>query len=163
MRVSFTYRDEEFIQGVRQSFGSKKRFLLDVVLFGVFLLYGIFLLVTRTNLLAGVVIILVPVVYFSVIAWRHLVIPKLLYEQDSALREQITITFLEDEVIYQSANQEYLLTWDNYIAFKETIDYIYLFIFNRTLTVIPKRIFSNKEDQLQLIALLESKLVKKKK
>ena len=133
-----------------------------MLLFGVLIAYGIFLIAERSHQLAGVVIVLSAVPYLSVITWRQLVFPKTLYKKDPSLKEEITITFSEEEVIYQTAHEPFSLTWDRYLAFKETRDFIYLYIFNKTLTVIPKRAFDRKEDQQKLIGLLESKLKKKK-
>ena len=163
MKVRFKYREGEFIRGVRQSLNSRKRLFWDFIWFSLILAYGVFLLVDGRYLFAGMVLIMIPIVYGSSLLWSHLVFPKSIYKKDPSLKEEHSVTFLENEVIYQSGEQVYSYTWDRYSGFKESRDYIFLYIFNKTLTVIPKRIFANPKDQYLLLERLESKLERKDK
>lgn len=124
---------------------------------------GIYLFTKGMYPLSSLLLIAMPIMYVSIVVWRNLIYTKKLYEKDPSLKEEYSITFLENEVVYHSGQNTTALPWSSFSQFKESADYIYIYVFGRTVTIIPKRIFKSEEDLKQFRELLESKLKRSKK
>ena len=96
------------------------------------------------------------VLFFSYYA--HFVTPRLHYQRNPKLREQYHLQFSEDGLVFRSKELESRLEWSFYSKVWETPQFYFLLYGKDMFTLIPKRVFSSREQEASFRSMLKRKI-----
>lgn len=158
MKFTFKYTESEFKMAINQSHGDSNRIIFDVVLSIVMLAYGIYLSLSKSPGLLSIILVVISLLYLFVLFARNFIVPALVFRKEPKYREEYTLSFKDDEIIFTTGTLKSTLKWDFYTGMKESKDFIFLIYGKKLFTIIPKRIFKGMEEMNEFKELVRSKI-----
>jgi hypothetical protein len=157
MVLDFQYSKEEFVKSRRKYLLMSKAILLQLVIIPIaFFVYIIFLCMKGLTIFTasiGIVFLFDIYLIFMV----YIVQPGRFYERTEKFHEEYHMEFLEDKIVFHTEGIHSELLWNIFSALWENKKYYYLIQSRGSYSVIPKRVFSSKEQRKEFKELFRSK------
>lgn len=155
MKVEFTYAKKEWIQA-RRTYLWLSKTISKSQIFSSALVLVILVYYTMKGSYPGLLILLAFLWFLSICAMFYLYIiqPIYFFDKTEIFHSPNTLIFNEDEIRLETLGFE--SDMDGYDDFKESKTSFYLLHSKSSYEIIPKRVFSTKEEVDQFRAVLES-------
>lgn len=156
--LTFKYEEEDIVSAIKEHYNTSN-IRLHLFFTFAFSLLGIFVSFLPEMFFLGYTLALVmgmfSLYYYSV----YYNVPQKMFERNPDLYGRtVTFRFAEDEIYYFNDHSQARMEWAFYKQVKETRDAYLLFQDTDFLTVIPKRVFVNKREELDFRNLLKRKI-----
>ena len=157
IQFRFSYTEEEYVKAARLLTLGQKEMLLRLVVFFLLLAAAIVMLAIVADL--GFPLwwaVLAALACEATLAYLLFVeAPKKYFRGDPKLRDEFSLTFSDDGVGVQTAQIDSKLAWSLYKRVTENKSlYVIVYGDGRMMTVVPKRLFRNADEELQFRELL---------
>ncbi|MFZ1632396.1 MAG: YcxB family protein [Chitinophagales bacterium] len=111
------------------------------------------------NLFATIISVIGAGLFYYFAISRILKRAKNVPDNDGAILGENVYTFNEEQILFNSQNSEAVHRWQVIKSFKGAAKAYYLFMDSNMAIVIPKRVFSNPEEETEFKALVQRKLL----
>ena len=154
LSLSFSYQPGEYARALRRVQISKLRAVRDAVIATSVLGLAAFLwLVNGYSWVVGVM--LVSILFFGLLlGFGVFVIPALVSRSQPKLREPYNLRFSDEGVHFRTTGIDSNLSWSLYSSWRQDSDFVYLFHGPRDVTILPRRAFSNADDEALFLRLI---------
>lgn len=156
--LTFKYEEEDIVSAIKEHYNTSNirlhlffTFAFSMLGIAVCFLPGMFFLGYTLALVMGMCSLYYYTVYYNV--------PQKMFERNPDFYNRtVTFTFSEQEIFYFNEHSQARMDWTFYRKVKETRDSYLLFQDTDFLTVIPKRLFANRREELDFKSLLKRKI-----
>jgi hypothetical protein len=154
LSLSFSYQPGEYARALRRVQISKLRAVRDAVIAALVLGLAAFLWISDGySWVVGVM--LVSILFFGlVLGFGVFVLPTLVSRSQPKLREPYTLRFSGEGVHFRTTGIDSNLSWSVYSSWRQDSDFVYLFHGPRDVTIVPRRAFSNADDEALFLRLV---------
>jgi hypothetical protein len=154
LNLSFRYRERDYVRALRAHYGSRLRLRLDFAVIVVLLALGAYLWRFADMRWLGGACLFMAVAFALLLTAAFTVIPILIFRREPKFRDDYSLTFSPQGIHFQTAHIDSHLQWSLYSrVLVDTHSYV-LYHSLRQFTVIPKRVFQNREQQQAFEQLL---------
>jgi hypothetical protein len=156
--LTFTHQEKEYVAATRWFYARvyHTRFLL--ILYGIVLSLGLLLILFSEELVFGGMIASVGFIAFVVQFRTYFEMPSQFFRRNPRFREQFSLQFSEEGLLFQTKDMESKLEWAFYSKVLETSQFYMLCYDQDMFTLIPKRVFDDNEREQAFRDLLNRKL-----
>ena len=154
LSLSFSYQPGEYARALRRVQISKLRAVRDAVIAASVLGLAAFLwLFNGYSWVVGVM--LVSILFFGLLlGFGVFVVPALVSRSQPKLREPYNLRFSDEGVHFRTTGIDSNLSWSLYSSWRQDSDFVYLFHGPRDVTILPRRAFSNADDEALFVRLI---------
>ena len=154
LSLSFSYQPGEYARALRRVQISKLRAVRDAVIAASVLDLAAFLwLFNGYSWVVGVM--LVSILFFGLLlGFGVFVVPALVSRSQPKLREPYNLRFSDEGVHFRTTGIDSNLSWSLYSSWRQDSDFVYLFHGPRDVTILPRRAFSNADDEALFVRLI---------
>jgi len=154
LSLSFSYQPGEYARALRRVQISKLRAVRDAVIAASVLDLAAFLwLFNGYSWVVGVM--LVSILFFGLLlGFGVFVVPALVSRSQPKLREPYNLRFSDEGVHFRTTGIDSNLSWFLYSSWRQDSDFVYLFHGPRDVTILPRRAFSNADDEALFVRLI---------
>jgi hypothetical protein len=164
INLSFRYLESDYVRALRAHYSSRLRLRFDIIAAVVAALLGAYFWRLPDYRWLGVICVAASAVLAIILFAAFVVIPPLAFRSEAKFRDDYSLTFSEDGILFRTAHIDSQLQWSLYSrAVVDEHSYV-LYYGSRQFTVIPKRVFQSGEQQQifeQLLTQHVSKIVKR--
>ncbi|SFS77289.1 YcxB family protein [Paenibacillus sp. BC26] len=160
MKINFMYSEREIISAINQNLNLKE-LIFSVLIAAALLVYGIFQLMSGSTRIFDVFILLISILFFFIVFVRIIVVPRIVFKRQPKFKEEYVLSFNEENIIFNAGDINSTISWDFYKEIKESKEFIFLKYGKELHTIIPKRVFRNKEELNEFKTLIKSKINKR--
>ena len=156
--LTFFHDENEYVAATRWFYNRvyHTRFLL--ILSFLVIVLGFLSILLSTNLIFGSVIAIAGLILFVFNFYAYFVSPNQFFRRTTKFQEQYRLTFSEEGLEFQSKGVESKLEWRFYTKVFENQRFYFLLYEKDLFTLIPKRVFNNKDKELSFRDLLNRKI-----
>jgi len=154
LSLSFSYQPGEYARALRRVQISKLRAVRDAVIAASVLALAAFLWLSNGySWVVGVM--LVSILLFGLLlGFGVFVVPALVSRSQLKLREPYNLRFSDEGVHFRTTGIDSNLSWSLYSSWRQDSDFVYLFHGPRDVTILPRRAFSNADDEALFLRLI---------
>ena len=161
LSLSFSYQPGEYARALRRVQISKLRAVRDAVIAASVL--GLAAFLWLSNGYSWVVgVMLVSILFFCLLlgffclllGFGVFVVPALVSRSQPKLREPYNLRFSDEGVHFRTTGIDSNLSWSLYSSWRQDSDFVYLFHGPRDVTILPRRAFSNADDEALFLRLI---------
>ena len=154
LSLSFSYHPGEYARALRRVQISKLRAVRDAVIAASVLGLAAFLwLFNGYSWVVGVM--LVSILFFCLLlGFGVFAVPVLVSRSQPKLREPYNLRFSDEGVHFRTTGIDSNLSWSLYSSWRQDSDFVYLFHGPRDVTILPRRAFSNADDEALFLRLI---------
>ena len=158
VELQFRYTEDEYVSALRAYMLAKRRVWFFTGIASVVTLLGFYFLVTQSDLAATISFLCTGAFMFGLLATSFGLLPHRRFRANPQFRSEYHLWFAEDEILFQTENISATLKWEIYTEALETEKFYLLAHGEGAVTVIPKRVFRNDEQQSHFEDLLTRKV-----
>ena len=154
LSLSFSYQPGEYARALRRVQISRLRAVRDAVITASVLGLAAFLRISDGySWVVG--LMLVSILLFGLLlGFGVFVLPVLASRSQPKLREPYTLRFSDEGVHFRTTGIDSNLSWSLYSSWRQDSDFVYLFYGPRDVTILPRRAFSNADDEALFLRLI---------
>jgi YcxB-like protein len=154
LTLRFSYQPGEYVRALRRVQISKLRALRDAVIAASVVGLAAFLWISEGySWVVGMM--LVSILFFGLLlGFGVFVLPALVSRSQPKLREPYILRFSDEGVHFRTTGIDSNLSWSLYSSWREDSDFVYLFYGPRHVTILPRRAFSNTDDEALFLRLI---------
>jgi len=156
--LTFTHNENEHIAATRWFYNRVYHTGFLLILSCLVVVLGVFSILLSANLIFGGVIAIAGLVFFIFNFYAYFVNPSQYFRRNSKFQEQYRLQFSEEGLLFHSKGVESKLEWSFYSKVFETQRFYFLLYDKDLFTLIPKRVFDNKDQELAFRDLLNRKI-----
>ncbi len=154
LSLSFSYQPGEYTRALRRVQISRLRAVRDVVIAASVLVLAAFLWISNGySWVVGLMLVSI-LVFCLLLGVGVLVLPALVSRSQPKLREPYTLRFSEEGIHFRTTGIDSNLSWSLYSSWRQDSDFVYLFHGPRDVTILPRRAFSNANDEALFLRLI---------
>ena len=152
--LTFRYLESDFVRAFRAHCRTRLRLPLDVAVVLLGIGVGIYLWRSPNQHWLGVGCVVLSVLFALMLIAAFTVIPLFIFRREPKFRDEYSLTFSPEGIHFRTASIDSQLQWSLYTrALTDSYSYV-LYYGSTQFTVIPKRIFSNADQQQDFDRLL---------
>ena len=154
LSLSFSYQPGEYARALRRVQITKLRAVRDAVITASVLGLAAFLWLSYGySWVVG--LMLVSILFFCLLlGFGVFVVPALVSRSHPKLREPYSLRFSDEGVHFRTTGIDSNLSWSLYSSWRQDSDFVYLFHGPRDVTILPRRAFSNADDEALFVRLI---------
>ena len=154
INLSFRYAESDYVRALRAHYASRLRLRLDIVVTVVLVGIGVYLWQSPNLHWLGLACIVIGAAFALMLIAAFTVIPPLAFRREPKFRDDYSLTFSPEGILFRTAHIDSQLQWSMYSrALIDAQSYV-LYYGSRQFTVIPKRVFQSIEQQQAFEQLL---------
>jgi YcxB-like protein len=158
IELRFKYSEQEYISAYRKYFLAKKRATFFIVIAASLVLVGIYFLLSGGDVALTVSLIATGAFLLGLLMTSSILLPRQRFRADPRFKGEYFLRFLEDGIEFHTDDIDAKVSWRIYKEALETKDFFLLSDGGSTLSVIPKRVFANAEQEMLFRQLLDTKV-----
>lgn len=153
IELRFQYTKKEHIDSRRKYlFMSKAITKLSLIAIPVLLIIEINLLI-REDYPSAIFLGVLYILHIIILLCLYFLQPVMIYNQTEKFHHEYLLTFVDDIILFKTHGINSELKWDIYHQLWETDKYFYLIQARDIYTLLPKRVFTNKEQEKEFVNL----------
>jgi hypothetical protein len=156
--LRYTYTEDEYTSAARFFYARTFHTRLNFLLSSLAIIAGFLGIWLTGESLIWYVLMVVGFILFYFSYHVHFITPRLHYQRNPKFREEYELEFSEDGMWFRSKGLESRLDWSFYSKVWETADYYFLLYGKDMFTLIPKRVFMNREHEALFKSILRLKV-----
>lgn len=157
VRLRFYYAKHDVIQGYRLHFRNTLNLPLTFIVSCVSIALGIFYISYGSGTDVGYLLIVLPLLLLGILMFVLVIFPRILYRRDTKYGKEYTIDFSDNGVTFIRDSDNSPFNWAVYTRAVEN-RFAYILYFGRNdFTIIPKRLFTDREEETNFRKLLAEK------
>ena len=156
--LTFKHREKEYVAATRLFYARVYHTRFLIIISSIVLSLGLVLFLMNVDFLLGTVAIVVGLILLVINFYAYFVTPAQHFKRNAKFQEEYELRFSEDGLLFRSKNMESKLEWSFYSKIWETPNYYFLFYDKDLFTLIPKRVFTSKQQQWVFQDLLSRKI-----
>jgi hypothetical protein len=141
--VSFTYSRAEYIRAMRRHYRTILHVRLDVAIAIVMIALGCYMTYSRLSAMVSLFGIVAGAVLLVIVSYAWFMLPRQIYASQSKLMQQYDLVFSDAEISFRTAGIDSRLDWSIYQKWLADDEFYILYYGKRSLTIIPRRVFSD--------------------
>jgi hypothetical protein len=152
--LQFRYSKEEYVAAVREyyhSFHSKMSALICLGLITI----GLAALFLSEDAYISSFLISVGVFGLLIFCLNYFIGPQRVYDRNPKLWEEYALEFSDAGVLFKSKDIDSVLQWSLYHGVRETDRFYYLIYGKDSFTLVPKRVFTSREQEYAFRSLVK--------
>ena len=159
VELRFKYSKEEYIKAYRQYLISSKTISvrdISILILAIFCSV-IFAITTKVNMWS---VVLLVACCFAIITGfiLYFITPIHVFNSNTKFFEEYYLAFSDKSIIFKTPTIHSELKWDTYKKIWDNKEFYYLIQHPKIYTIIPKRVFSSKDQVQKFEELVSSKL-----
>ncbi|WP_238917578.1 YcxB family protein [Clostridium sp. YIM B02555] len=160
--VRFVNSELDYIEAYRVYYYGTNRSNIDLVIEIIALIMGSILFNVSGFSLAGAILIIAGIIGIIIRIIGYYVLPSIRYRREPKYKEEYLLEFDDEEIRFKTASVESRLEWSIYNKVIET-EKLYILVYSRDgFSIIPKRAFLSKSDELKFKNLIDRYILRKK-
>lgn len=153
--LQFRYSKEEYVAAIRQyyqTFHSK----IGALFCGALTILGLIILFLSEDPYFSSFLISLGIFGLMIFCLNYLRGAQRIYERNPKLREEYSLQFFDEGIVFRSKDIDSALQWSLYNRIKETERFYYLIYGKDSFTLIPKRVFTSREQEYAFRLMLKN-------
>jgi hypothetical protein len=160
--VRFVNFELDYIEAYRVYYYGANRSNIDLVIEIIALIMGSILFNVSGFSLAGAILIIAGIIGIIIRIIGYYVLPSIRYRREPKYKEEYLLEFDDEEIRFKTTSVESRLEWSIYNKVIET-EKLYILVYSRDgFSIIPKRAFLSKSDELEFKNLIDKYTLRKK-
>lgn len=157
MTIEFNYNKKQVLRALRYHFFSKKDVRILLLVVNGFALASALLFYFKT--VTPLAFLISSFLWITLMLSFWWILPLKIYRSSNTFREHLTISFRSDDMLITHSGGEKLWPYSSFRSMKETPDFFYLYVDERSFFLIPQDAFEVVEDSKSLRELLRKKII----
>lgn len=159
VELQFRYSEDEYVSALRAYMLAKRRIAFFAAIASVVTLLGVYFLLTQADLAATITFLCTGTFMFGLLATSFGLLPHRRFRMNPQFHSEYHLEFGEDGILFQTNNINAELNWEIYKEALETQKFYLLSTGEGgAVTVIPKRVFTNEQQQAHFKDMLKRKV-----
>lgn len=159
LSLKFKYTEKEYTEAVRWYYSQSLNTKLDVVISVILISLGSLFWITGSESIYDLLLILLGCILLVMMMLVLYVNPKRIFRQEPKFHDEYKLNFNEKGILFETEHINSTIAWNHYSQVKENKNFFYLIYGKYMFTIIPKRTFMNREDEVLFRKLIEEKLM----
>ncbi|WP_459477531.1 YcxB family protein [Clostridium saccharoperbutylacetonicum] len=160
--VRFVNSESDYIEAYRVYYYGTNRSNIDLVIEIIALIMGSILFNVSVFSLAGAILIIAGIIGIIIRIIGYYVLPSIRYRREPKYKEEYLLEFDDEGIRFKTTSVESRLEWSIYNKVIET-EKLYILVYSRDgFSIIPKRAFLSKNDELEFKTLIDKYILRKK-
>lgn len=156
--LRFRYTEEDYVQAMRAHYYRQLCKPLDLTIVVVTFAAGVNLWALAGLHWLGVACVAIVAIYLLMLALAYFFIPQRLFRSDPKFRDEYNLDFSSAGIHFRTASIDSQLQWSLYSRALISEHTYNLYYGTRGITVIPKRVLANAQQQADFEKLLAEKI-----
>lgn len=158
INLTFAHNEKEYVAATRLLYARLYHTRFRMVVSGVVLLAGLLLIWLNLEVVFGGASAVVALIFFAINFYTHFVTPRQYFRHSAVFREEFSLRFSEDGLLFRYKDAESKLAWTFYSTVWETPRFYFLRYDHYFFTLIPKRVFTTAAQESAFRDLLRRKI-----
>lgn len=133
----------------------------QLVFSSIVLFLGLILILLNIEFILGSVCAVLGLIFLMFNFFAYFVTPRQYFERNTKFREQYSLQFSEDGLLFRTRDMESKLEWSFYTEVWETKRFYFLLYDKDLFTLIPKRVFTSEAQESAFRDFLGRKITTK--
>lgn len=159
MTIHFKYEKGKTQQALRYHFLSKMDIKVLLILVNVFAIFSAALFAMK--LIKGMPFLISSFLWFSLMLVFWFLMPRIVYSRSATFQEQITLTFRQDDIMFETSRGYTNWLYKKFQYYIETPFFFHLYINDKSFFLIPKDACTGEADTVLVRQLLTDKIGRK--
>jgi hypothetical protein len=147
LNIKFRYTEKEYSEAVKLYYSDSLNIKVDIIISIIMIFIGSFFWITGNDSIINIIAILLGCILLLMMILVLYVNPKRVFRQEPKFRDEYNLNFKNDGILFQTEHINSSIAWNHYSKIKENKNFFYLIYGKYMFTIIPKRTFSNREDE----------------
>jgi len=157
MNIAFNYNKKQVLRALRYHFFSKKDVRILLLVVNGFALVSALLFYFKA--VTPLAFLISSFLWISLMLSFWLILPLKIYRSSNTFKEHLTIYFRTDDMVITHSGGEKLWPFSSFRSMKETPDFLYLYVDERSFFLIPQDAFEDGDDPKELREFLRKKII----
>lgn len=152
--LQFRYSKEEYVSAVRQyyqTFHSK----VSALFCAATIVIGLLVLLLSEDPYFSSFLISIGILGLIIFCLNYFAGPQRIYERNPKLHDEYNLQFSDEGIIFRSKDIDSALQWSLYSRIQETERFYFLIYGKDSFTLIPKRVFTSREQEYAFRVMLK--------
>jgi hypothetical protein len=158
LNLKFKYTEKEYVEAVQRYYSSPLRIKADMAISIILIILGGYLLATGTDLLLEAIVLASGCLLLLMTLYVQYISPKKVFDREPGLHGEQNLCFTDEGVICQREDKSSTVQWNYYTGLRENKSFFYLIHDKYMFIIIPRRVFSSREDAEEFKLLVREKL-----
>lgn len=159
--LKFKYSEKEYAEAVKWYYWQSLNIKLDIVISVILISLGSLFWITGSESIYDIILVLLGCILLLMMILVLYVNPKRIFRQEPKFHDEYKLDFNEKGILFETEHINSTIAWNHYSQVKENKDFFYLIYGKYMFTIIPKRTFMDREDEVLFRKLIEEKFEKK--
>jgi hypothetical protein len=147
IELRFKYTEDEYVAAIRAYMLGRTRITFVILMASVMLILGVYFLISGIDIAMTVSLLCTSAFLFGLLATSILILPRRRFQADPKFRDEYLLGFTDDGILFKTDHIDAKVDWGLYTEAVET-DRFYLLVYGKgAMSVIPKRVFHNPEEE----------------
>ncbi len=160
IHLAFRYSEKDYVRALRAHYAARLRLPWDIAAIIGAAVLGVWLWYSSLRWL-GMILLAISAVFALMLIAAFFVIPPIVFRREPKFRDEYSLTFSPEGIHFRTAQIDSHLQWSMYSQALIGPHSFVLYYGNRSFTVIPRRVFENKDQENAFEQLLVEKNVLK--
>jgi len=152
MRVVFSYDKKQVLRALRYHFFTKKDIRLLLILVNAFTLLSVLLYYFEK--VSPLAFLISSFLWISLMLSFWFIMPMNIYRTSKTFQEDLMVEFLQEEMVIHHSKGEKAWPYNSFQSIRETPDFFYLYINDRSFFLIPQAAFPDTDSTMAFRNLL---------
>lgn len=158
LTLTFTQREKEYVAATRLFYARVHHTRFLIIFSSIVVCLGLVLFLMNLDLLLATVTTVVSLILLVNNFYTYFVGPGQHFRRNAKFQQEYCLRISEDGLLFNSKNIQSKLEWGLYSKVWETPNFYYLFYDKDLFTLIPKRVFTSKQQEWTFQNLLKRKI-----
>jgi hypothetical protein len=158
IELNFRYTEAEYTAAARFFYARTIHTSFNLIISIIAIISGLAGVLLAGDSIVWFLLIFAGVILLLMSFHAHFVTPRLHYRRNPKFREQYHLQFSEDGLLFRSKDVESRLEWSFYSKVWETPQFYFLLYGKDMFTLIPKRVFTSREQEATFRNILKLKI-----
>ena len=147
IELRFKYTEDEYVAAIRAYMLGRSRVTFFVLIASVVLILGVYFLISGIDIALTVSFLCSSAFLFGLLATSVFILPRRRFQADPKFRDEYALSFTDDGILFKTEHIDAKVDWSLYNEAVET-DRFHLLVYGKgAMSVIPKRVFHNAEEE----------------
>lgn len=158
--LRFRYTERDYVRAMRAHYASRLRLWVDIFSIVLTGTVGAFLWRSPALYLIGIMLIATSAVLTLILTTAFLIIPPIAFRREPKFKDEYSLTFTPENIHFKTDHINSVLQWNIYTrALIDAHSYV-LYYGAGSISVIPKRVFTSADQQVEFEHLLRQHVAK---
>ncbi len=160
VNLSFRYLESDYVHAFRAHYLTRLRIPLDITVIVVLFCIGVCFWQSSSSHLLSITCFVAATAFALLLLAAFIIIPPLAFRREPKFQDDYSLSFSPEGICFRTAHIDSKLQWDMYSRVLVDARSYVMYYGSNQFSVIPKRVFQNREEQQSFEKLLTQHITK---